>query len=149
MKRLIWWLRSVGVLYVINGVMMAVVRAPISSAGPAGALDRAAAGDPTARFLVDTWIGFGLEVAAIGVVLLFASTSPRLATALVWAVIAIEFARGVAYDLYMIASGYPVAVYAPWLAIHAVVIVTGILALRAARAGDAAPVPAAVQRRRA
>jgi hypothetical protein len=130
---LIWWLRLVGGLYVLNGLMMAIVRAPIRSAGPPGALDEAAAGEPTARFLVDTWIGFGSEVGAIGLALLIASSRPSSAATLVWTVIGIEVARGILYDLYMIGSGYPVLVYVPWLAVHTLVIVTGLLSLRAAR----------------
>jgi hypothetical protein len=123
-------MRIVGALYVVNGLMMAWVRAPIRSAGPAGTLYRADAGEPTARFLVDTWIGFGLEVIAIGIVLLVCARSPRSAIALVWAVIGIELARGIVYDVYMLAHGYAVAVYGPWIVIHAIVILTGFLALR-------------------
>jgi hypothetical protein len=138
MTRFTWWLRAVGVLYVVNGIMMAWVRAPIRSAGPDGVLDRAEAGDVTAGFLVDTWVGFGLEVSAIGVVLLMASRAPRSAIALAWAVIAIEIARGLVYDFYMIASGYRVMVFLPWLVIHTAVIVTGIAALRFAGRADGA-----------
>ena len=130
MPRLTWWLRTVGLLYVVNGVMMAVVKAPISSAGPAGALDRAAQGDETARFLVDTWIGFGLEVGAVGIALLLTSRVPATARALVWAVIAIEIARGLIYDIYMMSQGYSAAVYLPWIVIHSFVIGTGFWALR-------------------
>jgi hypothetical protein len=127
----IWWLRIVGFVYVLNGIMMAVVRAPITAAGPDGALARAAAGDPTARFLVDTWVGFGADVAAVGVGLLAASRSPATARALVWTIIAIELMRGLAYDVYMLARGYPPAVYLPWIAIHVVIIATGLMVLNA------------------
>jgi hypothetical protein len=144
MTRLTWWLRFVGVLYVLNGVMMAVVRAPISSAGPAGALDRAAAGEPTARFLVDTWIGFGLEVGEVGIALLLASRVPASARALVWAIIAIEIARGLIYDVYMMAQGYSASVYLPWIGIHSLVIITGVWALRSGYA----PASAVPQSRR-
>ena len=125
-----WWLRVVGALYIVNGVMMAIVRAPISAAGPDGALERAANGEPTARFLVDTWIGFGLEVFAVGIGLLAASRSLASARVLVWTVIGIELARGIVYDIYMLGQGYPLSVYAPWIVIHGVVIATGLVALR-------------------
>ena len=121
-----------------NAAMMAVVHAPIRSAGPAGALEAAAAGEPAARFLVDTWVGFGLEVAAIGVALLVFSRSPRAAVALAWAVIGIEVTRGIAYDAYMLSRGYEPAVYLPWIAIHAVVIASGVWALRRAGVADGA-----------
>jgi hypothetical protein len=125
-----WWLRIVGTLYILNAAMMAVVRAPIASAGPEGALERAARGEPTARFLVDTWVGFGLEVFAVGIALLAAARSPASARVLVWTVIGIELARGIVYDIYMLIQGYPLTVYAPWILIHSVVIITGLVAIR-------------------
>ena len=132
MTRLKWWMRIVGVFYLLQFVMNAFVRAPIRSVGPEGALARASAGDPTARFLVDTWVTFGLEVGAIGAALLTASRVPDQAKALVWTVIGIELARGIVDDIYMIARGYDLTAYVIWIVIHTVVIVTGLLSLRSA-----------------
>ena len=133
MNGLVWWLRATGVLYVLNGIMMAVVKAPMRAAGPAGSLERVANGDLMARFASDTWVGFGLEVFAIGVVLLIFSAKPHQAIGLAWSVIAIEVARGLVYDAYMLGRGYSLSVYGPWLVIHSVVILAGILALRSAQ----------------
>jgi hypothetical protein len=130
MKSLAWWLRVVGVFYVLQFVVIVVAKAPIKAQGPAGVLARAAAGDPTARFLVDTWVTFALEVGAIGAVLLFASRMPERAKILVWAIIAIEFSRGIVADVYVITRGEPLNVVVPWLFIHTVVIVSGLLVLR-------------------
>jgi hypothetical protein len=69
------------------------------------------------------------------VLLLLYSRTPRAAAPLVWAVIGIEVARGIVYDAYMLAQGYALAVYAPWIVIHSIVITTGVLVLR--RSGDA------------
>ena len=136
MTRLTWWMRIVGGFYLLQFVMMVFVRAPIRAVGPQGALAQAAAGDLTASFLVDTWVTFGLEVGAIGAVLLIASHAPGQAIALVWAVIAIELARGIADDIYMLARGYDVTTYAIWIFLHTAVIVTGLLSLRNARSAD-------------
>jgi hypothetical protein len=130
MTRLRWWLRIVGALYVLDFVMKSFVQAPIKSIGPADVLDRAAAGDPTARLVVDTWVGFGLETGAVGAVLLIASRRPELAKPLVWTVIAIELLRGLAFDSYMIARGYPPATFFVWIVIHIVIIASGLLLLR-------------------
>ena len=130
MTELKWWLRVVGAFYLLQFVLNALVHAPISAVGPEGALARASAGDPTARFLVDTWITFGLEIGAIGAALVIASRTPEQARVLVWAVIGIELARGLANDVYMIAQGYSPAVFITWIVIHAVVIVTGLLSLQ-------------------
>lgn len=133
MTRLVWWLRIVGVFYLLQFVAMVVVRAPIRSVGPEGTLALASGGDPMARFVVDTWITFGLEVGAIGVGLWIASRMPEQARALVWTIIAIEVGRGIIDDVYMLSRGYEPAVYAIWMVIHTIVIVTGLVALRAAR----------------
>ena len=145
MNSLRWWMRIVGTFYVLQFVANALVLAPIRTFGPAGTLDRAAAGDQTARFLVDTWGTFGLEVGAIGVVLLLASRAPAQAKALVWAVIAVEVSRGIVADVYMLNRGINPTGLAVWIVMHTVVITTGLLALRsaqtAATATSEAPLP--------
>jgi len=130
MISLLWWLRAVGALYLVHFVAMAIARAPIRSLGPAGALERAAAGEPDARFLVDTWVMFGLESAAIGGALLLASRVPDQAHSLAWAVIGIEVFRGIIADIYVMARTRKYAVSLVWIAIHSLVIATGTLALR-------------------
>jgi hypothetical protein len=130
MKGLVWWMRIIGVFYLLQFVMMAIVRAPIRTFGPAGALSSEAAGDPLARFLVDTWVGFGLESVAIGIGLLVASRSASLARALVWTVLAIEFTKGVLFDIYMIIRGYDIVAFVLWIVIHSIIIGTGVHALR-------------------
>ena len=77
MTKLKWWLRVVGLFYLLQFVANAIVLAPIRAVGPEGALAQASEGDPMARFLVDTWITFGLEIGAIGIVLLIASRTPN------------------------------------------------------------------------
>jgi hypothetical protein len=133
------WMQVVGAFYVLQFVMMAIVRAPIRTFGPEGTLAKADAGDPVARFLVDTWTTFGLEVAAVGVTLLVATRRGELAKGVVWTVLAIEVGRGIVLDTYMIARGVHVAGYLAWIAIHSVVIATGLLALRADRTADDSP----------
>ena len=129
---LVWWLRAVGLLYLIHFVAMVFARAPIRTLGPKDALAQAAAGAPIARFLVDTWVIFGLENLALGVALLIASGAPQRAVLLAWAVVGIELTRGIVADLYMIARGNNRNASLAWIAIHAAVIVTGVLALRSA-----------------
>lgn len=131
-------MQVVGVFYVVQYVMMAIVRAPIRTFGPEGALEKADAGDPLASFLVDTWTTFGLEVAAVGVTLLIATRRPELAKGAVWTVLAIEVGRGLVLDTYMIVRGIHVAGYLVWFGIHSVVLATGLLALRADRTSEEA-----------
>jgi hypothetical protein len=139
-RRLRRWMQVVGGFYLLQFVMMAIVRAPIRTLGPKGALDLADAGDPVASFLVDTWTTFGLEVASVGVMVLVASRRAELARGVVLTVLAIEVGRGLVLDSYMIARGIHVAGYAVWIAIHSLVIVTGLWALRAGRAAESVAV---------
>ena len=127
------WMRIIGAFYLLQFVMMALVRAPIRTFGPAGTLSKATAGDSLARFVVDTWTIFGLEVGAVGVMLLIATRRTELAAGAIWTVLAIEVGRGLIADTYMIARGINVAGYLVWIVIHSVVIVTGLVALRAGR----------------
>jgi hypothetical protein len=124
------WMRVVGAFYLAQFVAMAFVHAPIRTFGPEGALDAADAGDPTAEFLVDTWTTFGIEVGAIGLALLVAAARPRYAWGVAATVVGIELTRGILNDVIFIARDINVAGYLVWIAIHAVVIVTGVVAMR-------------------
>ena len=139
------WMQVVGAFYVLQFVMMVLVRAPIRTFGPKGTLDRADAGDSLAEFVVDTWTFFGLEVLAVGVVLLLATRRGELAQGAVYAVLGIEISRGVLADLYMIARGVHVGGYLVWIVIHSVVIATGVLVLRASRPAAATRAPDATR----
>ena len=142
--RLRRWMQVVGAFYVAQFVAMAIVRAPIRTFGPSGTLAKADQGDVLAKFVIDTWTTFALEVLAVGVVLLIASRRGELARGAVYTVLAIEISRGLIADSYMIARGVHVGGYLVWIAIHSTVLVTGILALRAAHRDETSqrPVPA-------
>jgi hypothetical protein len=129
------WMRVVGAFYLAQLIAMVFVHAPIRTFGPDGALDAADAGDPIAAFLVDTWTTFGIEVGAIGVALLAAARRPRYASGVAATVIGIELTRGILNDVIYIARGTEVAGYLVWIAIHSVVIVTGLTAMRRSPTG--------------
>ena len=124
------WMRIVGALYVALAFGMTILRLPIRVEGPPGALDLAAAGDPMARFVVDTWFTYGVELGVIGSALLIASRLPDRARALIWTVIAIEAVRGIGIDIYKLARGYEVAPMVIWMLVHGVIIATGVRCLR-------------------
>ena len=124
------WMRIVGAFYLAQFVAMVIARAPIRTFGPDGALDAADNGDPIAEFLVDTWTTFGIEVGAIGLALLLAAARPRYAWGVAATVLAIELTRGILNDIIFIARGIEVAGYLVWIAIHSVVISTGLVAMR-------------------
>ena len=125
----VWWMRVVGLLYVLMFVMAAIVKAPVRAEGPPGVLDLASAGNPVARFVVDTWVTLGLELGAVGVALLVASRVPDQARALVWTVCGMELAAMIA-DVYKIARGYEASVPVTWMIIHTAIIATGLRAMK-------------------
>jgi hypothetical protein len=124
-------MQIVGAFYVLQFVLMVFLRAPVHAMGPPGTLEEVAAGNPIARFLVDTWVFFGLEVGGIGLALLYFSRMPTQAKGLVGAVIAVEVTRGILADLwYAIVRGDHLSVMAIWAVIHTAIIATGLLTLR-------------------
>ena len=129
-------MRAIGAIYVLQFVMMVIVRAPIRAVGPDGTLELAATGDPLASFLVDTWVTLGLVMAAVGAALLIGSGTPDRARALIWTVLGIELTGGIINDVYMIQHGYSVTVYAVWIVLHTAIIVAGLIFLRDARRAE-------------
>jgi BphX-like len=138
MTRLKLWMRAVGALYLLVFVAAALIKAPISAEGPPGVLALAAAGDATARFVVDTWVTLGLEMGAVGVALLIAARLSNQVEALVWTVCGMEVA-GMIADVYQLMRGYDPKAPVTWLVIHTIVIGTGLICLRGARSPAIAP----------
>lgn len=128
--RLLRWMQFTAVFYLLQFVMLVIVRAPIRTFGPPGTLDRARQGDELARFTVDTWTFFGLEILAVGAVLLLATRRGQLALGSIYTVLAIEICRGIVADLSQVARGVDVPGYLVWIAIHSTVLLTGIHCLR-------------------
>jgi len=126
-----WWMRGVGVFYLLKFVVVAFVKGPIRGQAPV-ALELAAAGDSVAGFLVDTWVIFGLEMAALGAALLVASRIPDRAHALAYAILGVEVS-GILADVYQLARGHAWTIPGVWVLIHGLIIVTGLLSLRRSR----------------
>jgi hypothetical protein len=132
MRGLNWWMRAVGIVYLLQAVVAGVVRLPIYVLGPPGTLDAARAGDGTALLLIDTWVLFALEVGTVGVVLLVASFRDVDARVLVWTVLALELFRGIGHDVYMLSRGYEPTGLLVWIVIHVSIIGSGLFLLRGA-----------------
>lgn len=132
MNGLKWWMRVVGALYLFLFVVVAFLKLPIRAEGPAGVLERAASGDPTANFVVDTWVTLGIWYGVLGIALVIASRIPAEAKALVWTIIGWE-AGGIIIDIYKVARGYDPAAPVTWMFIHAIIIAVGVAMIRRAR----------------
>lgn len=142
MRRLSIWMKAVGVLYIAMGVMQGVMfLVPAAGEATVGArVPDAELSGPMFEFALDTWLMFGLGLLVVGTALLWASRDPWTHRVLGGTVIALEAVRGLLDDLIWLARGYPAAPYVAWIVLHAVVIATGLWALRAAT-GDATPDP--------
>ena len=66
--------------------------------------------------------------------MLWASTNPRRYLGAAWLIVWLELLHGVVDDIYLIANGFSAVQYIPFIAIHLIIIVTGILFVRQAEA---------------
>jgi hypothetical protein len=132
MRKLSWWFRVTGVVYIVLGVTwLPFINAPKLDAVIPG-FDGPVGGTAYNGFL-DWLVMFALEMLVVGAFLIYASFAPAKHLSLVWLVIALELVRGIVDDVYMIAAGYPVASNVVFIVLHALIIVTGVLAARAAQ----------------
>jgi hypothetical protein len=122
------WMRVAGALYLIMCIA-AVMGTPIRAEGPAGAMDRAAAGDATARFLVNTWVTLGLLLGVLGAAMLYFSWMPERAYALAWTAVVIELAWGIPVDVFKILRGQKKGPSIVWIGIHLTLGIAGLMAL--------------------
>jgi len=136
MKRLVWWFRITGVIYVVLGVSwLPFANAPKLEQVIPG-FDGPVGGTAYNGFL-DWMVVFGLEMIVVGVFLFVSSWKPLKNIPLVSLIIALSAVRGIADDVYMIAQGYPLASNLVFIALHSAIIITGVLFSRAARRADA------------
>ncbi|GJM41086.1 MAG: hypothetical protein DHS20C20_13680 [Ardenticatenaceae bacterium] len=138
MKKLQWWFRTIGVWYLLLGLMNIYMMFLGGEMYLAQNIPF-----PTdewaIRAFVDGWSPFLFEMFGIAAFALWASRHPEkhisAALLLVW----LEFTHGVLDDIYLIARGYDAAGYLIFIGIHLVIIVTGLLF---ARQAGAEPTPA-------
>lgn len=134
MNKLKWWLRIVGVFYLLltlmnfyglflGGAQMftETLPAPMNAEPLAG------------QAFADAWLVFVFEFGVLGVMSLVAARAPLQNQIMVWAIVWAELFRGVVADAIWIARGYSTS-YLIFIAIHLVIIATGVVFLRQAKA---------------
>ncbi len=135
MKKLKWWLIIVGALYSLLG-MANLYGTFINPAFYAGNLPYPA--DPAiVKAFVHGWSPFAFEIVGLGTFMLWASRAPRRYLGAVWLLVWLELLHGVLDDLYLIANGFSAGGYIPFIVIHLIIIVTGVLFVRQAEAETA------------
>lgn len=124
MTKIAWWLRVVGSAY----LLAAAVNLYFVSASPKVFTDSLPypANDIVFRAFSDAWLVFALGLAALGAMMLYASRRPAGNRLLVMTVILIEVFSGVIADAIWIARGHPAVIYIPFMAVHLIIIGSGI-----------------------
>lgn len=78
----------------------------------------------------DAWLVFIFELGVLGIFCIVAAKNPIQHYIVAWLVIFAEVFRGVIADLVWISRGYEASRYIGFIAIHLVIIITGIIFLR-------------------
>ena len=137
MNKLKWWFRIVGAFYLLLGIAN-MVGTFVYPAFFAGNLPYPA-DEPVVRAFIHGWSPFAFEIVGLATFMLWASTNPRRYLGAAWLIVWLELLHGVVDDIYLIANGFSAVQYIPFIAIHFIIIVTGILFVRQAEA-EAKPI---------
>jgi hypothetical protein len=123
-----WWLRIVGVFY----LLLAVGSLGVLFVNPEifGAMFPFSADTLSIRAFSDAWLIFVLEMAVLGGVMLFAAQEPARHGNLVLVVAILEIIRGAGGDMLWMARGWPTANYIPFMVVHLIIAMTGIYFVR-------------------
>jgi hypothetical protein len=141
MKKLSWWFRATGIIYLVLGLSWVPAFSALSFDTKITNFDAPIGGTAYNGFL-DWMLTFGLDLLVTGVFLIIASWRPARYLPFVWLIVALEAIRGIADDLYMIARGYSVASNVAFIVLHAAIIVTGVVFARSfSRAKAAVAIP--------
>ena len=125
-----WWLRVVGVFYLLL-TLMNLYGLFINSQLYTEVLPVPLAADPLAvRAFSDAWLVFVFELGVLGAMMLYASRDPARGGVLVLTIIWAEVFRGIVADALWILRGYSAASYIPFIVLHGIIIATGIVFLR-------------------
>ncbi len=127
MKKLTWWLRIVGALYLFLGVLnvASVFLNPTGNAAyffPATYSPDA----PTVLAVNDAYLPSALVFVALGILLLYFSREPERGRIIVLIVALLELGVWVVTDLVWLAHGFPFAFFLPFFIIHLAIGVTGL-----------------------
>lgn len=131
MKKLTWWLRIVGVVYVLLGVSNVIYEIIDPQFVAQGMVPVSYSPDAvTVTALVHTFLPSSLTFLVLGVLMLVYANRGAQARALVLVVALLELLAWVPYDLVWFAVDLPIAPAIPFLIGHFVIGITGVLFLR-------------------
>lgn len=123
-----WWLRLVGGFY----IFLALTSLWVLFVNPQlfGAMFPFAADQLSVRAFSDAWLIFVLEMGVLGAIMLYASRDPARNGILVITVAILELIRGAGGDVLWMSRGWPATNYIPFMILHLIIAITGIIFLR-------------------
>lgn len=123
-----WWLRIVGVFY----LLLALGSLWVLFIDPQifGTMFPFSNDTLSVRAFSDAWLIFVLEMAVLGGIMLYAAREPARNGILVLTVAILELIRGAGGDFLWMTRGWPTANYIPFMVVHLIIAVTGIYFLR-------------------
>jgi hypothetical protein len=136
MKKLTWWFRIVGAFYLLLAVMN-LYGTFVDQAFFAQILPFPASEQVVKAFVIG-WSPFAFEILGLGTFMLWASRNAGKYSGAVWLIVWLELLHGVVDDVYLIANGFNAAEYVPFIVIHLIIIVTGVLFARQTQTAGAA-----------
>jgi hypothetical protein len=135
MNKLKWWLRIVGVFYLLLTLMNLYILFFSDGQMIANQLPAPMNTDPLAsQAFADMSLIFVLELGVLGAMSLVASRDPDKNRIMAWVIIWAELFRGVVGDVIWIARGYNAVTYIVFAVIHLAIALTGIMFLRQTKA---------------
>jgi len=131
-----WWLRVVGVFYLLLTAMnlygLFINTSFFNSMLPYAATDTAV------KAFADAWLVFVAELGVLGAMMLYASRNPERSSVLVWTIVWAEVFRGIVADAIWISRGYSAASYIGFIVVHVIIVATGVYFIRQESAKAAA-----------
>jgi hypothetical protein len=131
-----WWLRIVGGFYLfltVGSLGVLFVNSQLF-----GEMFPFAADPQSVRAFSDAWLIFVLEMAVLGVIMLYASWKSPANSYLIATVAVLELVRGAGGDFLWMLRGWPTANYIPFMILHLIIGISGIVFLRQERAAQKA-----------
>ena len=130
-----WWFRIVGAFYLLLTMMNMYFLFFGDSQTLTDTLPAPMNADPLAgQAFADAWLVFVFELGVLGAMSLVASREPAKNRIMAWVIIWAEVFRGIVADAIWIARGFDATSYMAFILTHLVIIVTGVMFLRQAKA---------------
>ncbi len=128
MTRITWWLRIVGLFYLV--LALTSLRVLFFDPQMFGTMNPFAGNAIALKAFSDAWLIFVLEMGVLGIIMLYYARDSVHNKILVLTVSILELIRGAGGDLVWMLRGWPTTNYIPFLILHLIIAGTGFLFLR-------------------